>query len=118
MNRNIAFALVLSAAAVGNAFADDITIDPNTFVSSRSRAEVQAELAQYKQAGVNPWSMSYNPLRGFQSTKSRDQVTAEYLASRNEVAALNGEDSGAAFLARRAAPSATKLAGGAVVDAQ
>ena len=63
MNRKTAFAIVLAAVAAGNAFADDITVDRNAFVSSRTRAEVQAELAQYQQSGVNPWSIAYNPLR-------------------------------------------------------
>ena len=69
-SRNIATALVLAATAfAGTAFADDITIDNNAFVSSKSRAEVQAELAQY-------------------------------IASRDQVNALNGEDSGSTYLAQ------------------
>ena len=100
-SRNIATALVLAATAfAGTAFADDITIDNNAFVSSKSRAEVQAELAQYKQAGVNPWSIQYNPLKSFKSTASRADVTAQYIASRDQVNALNGEDSGSTYLAQ------------------
>jgi len=111
MNRNFAIAAIL-AAAVGNAFADDITVDGNAFVSGRNRAEVQAELAQYKQAGVNPWSIAYSPLRGFQSTRSRAEVVGEYLASRRAVTAMTAEDSGSAYLARtRAIPAVTTLAG-------
>lgn len=94
MNRNIAIAFFAAAAATGNAFADDITVDATPFVSSRSRAEVQAELAQYKRSGVNPWSIAYNPLRGFQSTRSRDQAAVEYVKARNEVAAMTSESSG------------------------
>ena len=79
----------------------------------RTRAEVQAELAQFKQAGVNPWSISYNKLAGFQSTRTRAQVQAEYVAERNQVAALNAEDSGSAYLAQAAASRkvGTTLAG-------
>jgi ABC-type tungstate transport system permease subunit len=64
MNRNIASAIVIALASVaaGNAMADDITIDTTPFTSTKSRAEVLADLAQYKQAGVNPWSTSYNPM--------------------------------------------------------
>ena len=103
MNRKIATALVLAAATVaGSAFADDITIAP-AFVPQATRAQVQAELAQYKQAGVNPWSTSYNPLKTFKSSTTREQVTAEYLASRDEVAALTSEDSGSFYLAQGAA---------------
>jgi len=32
--------------------------------------------------------------QGFQSTNTRAQVVGEYLASRNQVAAMTGEDSG------------------------
>lgn len=106
MNRKIASALVIAAAAAaGNAFADDITIDTTPFTSTKSRAEVRAELDQFQKSGVNPWSTRYNPLAKFQSTNSRAQVVAEYIASRNEVAAFNGEDSGSHYLAQH--PAAT-----------
>ena len=59
---------------------------------------VQAELAAYKSAGVNPWSISYNPLRDFRSTTTREAVTAEYLATREEAHALTSEDSGSEWL--------------------
>jgi len=114
MNRNIAIAILAAAAAAatGNAFADDITIDTTPFVSSRSRTEVQTELAQYKQSGVNPWSISYHQLRAFQGAKTREQVTGEYITARDRVAAFTGEDSGSAYLARsRAVVAGTTLAG-------
>jgi hypothetical protein len=112
MNRKTAFALVLAAASIGNAFADDITVDTSTFVSSRTRPEVQSELAQYRKSGVNPWSTAYNPLRSFQSTTTRTQVAGDYLVSRRQVAAMTGEDSGSGYLAfARALPAPTSLAG-------
>lgn len=115
MNRNIASILAITAAAfAGNALADDITIDTTPFTSTKSRAEVQAELAQYKRAGVNPWSTQYNPLKQFKSAKTREQVVADYVADRDEVAALNGEDSGSAYLAQdsgRPRDASTTLAG-------
>ena len=108
MNAKFALtALVLSAGFAGSAFAESPTVVTDSFSSSRSRAEVQAELAAYRQAGVNPWSTSYNPLRSFKSTASRDAVVGEYLASRNEVRALTGEDSGSQYLAQRSAPANT-----------
>jgi hypothetical protein len=97
MKFKIASALLIAAAA-GSALAETPTVVKEPFVSTRSRAEVQAELFAYKQAGVNPWSTSYNQLAGFKSKTSREQVVAEYLAARNEVAAINGEDSGSAYL--------------------
>ena len=111
MNRYAAALLAVSAAAFGGqalAESPNAVAEP-AFVSAKSRAEVQAELAQYKQSGVNPWATSYNPLRSFKSTASRDQVTAAYIAARDEVAAFTGEDSGAAYLAQggRVQPSTT-----------
>jgi hypothetical protein len=101
MNRKFALALVVAAAAAaGNAFADDITVDSTPFVSSASRAEVQDQLAQFKQSGANPWSNQYNPLAKFSSQLTRAEVVAEFIAARDEVAALTGEDSGSAYLAR------------------
>ena len=113
ISRNIATALVLAATAfAGTAFADDITIDNTQFVSSKSRAEVQAELTQFKQAGTSPWSIQYNPLAKFKSETSRTQVTAAYVADRDLVAAFNGEDSGSRVLAlRKAGNNGVHLAG-------
>ncbi len=101
MNRHIAIAIVSASAAVaGSAFAEDYDSHNPAFESSRTRAEVQAELAQFKQAGKSPWSISYNQLADFQSGKSRAQVVGEYIASRDRVSAFTGEDSGSSYLAR------------------
>ena len=97
--------LVLAAGFAGSAFAESPLIVQDTFSSSRPRAEVQAELAAYRQAGVNPWSTSYNPLRAFRSATTREAVVAEYMASRNEVHAFTGEDSGSQYLAQRHVPA-------------
>jgi hypothetical protein len=43
--------------------------------------------------------LRYNPLANFKSTQTRAEVTAAYIADRDEVTALTGEDSGSAFLA-------------------
>jgi hypothetical protein len=105
---------VLIAAAAGSAFAESPTVVKDDFVSTRTRAEVQAELHAYKQSGMNPWSTSYNQLTGFRSNLTRQQVMADYLAARDEVAAVNSEDSGSAYFAQavpqRTTPTAT-LAG-------
>ena len=98
MNRNkfaLAVALFIGTAAAGSAFADDIAIDSTPFTSTKSRAEVQAEL---RKPGANPWSTQYNPLATFKSSVTRAQVRAEYISARHEVAALNGEGSGSAYL--------------------
>ena len=109
MNRQLAIALVLAAA--GNAFADDITVDAAPFVSTATRAHVQAELQQFRQSGVNPWALDFNPVAQFRGNATRAQVTAAYIASRDAVAAFGGEDSGAAYLAREHATDAVRLAG-------
>jgi hypothetical protein len=112
MNRKIAsLALVAAAALSGQAFAETPTVVNEKFVSTKTRAEVQAELAAYKQTGVNTYSISYNPLKTFRSSVTRDQVTAQFLADRDDVAAVTGEDSGSFAQARHSVPvSGTKLA--------
>jgi aminoglycoside phosphotransferase len=114
MNARFALSALLLAASAASAFAESPLAAPEAaFTSSRSRAQVQAELFAYKQSGVNPWSISYNPLSTFRGTASRAAVVAEYLATRNEVRAFNGEDSGSAWLAQARLPGvpARTLAG-------
>ena len=91
---------VLFAAVAGSALAETPTVVSEPFVSTLSRAQVQAELFAYKQAGVNPWSMSYNQLSDFKSSLSRRQVVADFVAAREQVAAITGEDSGSAYFAQ------------------
>jgi hypothetical protein len=100
MNRNIAISLLVLAGA-SSAFADDITVDSTPFVSSASRAQVQSELQQSRQSGVNPWAQDYNQLAEFRSAKSRGEVAGEYIRSRGEAAAFVAEDSGSVMLGQR-----------------
>ena len=119
MNRYlIASVLAIAAASTSVAFADDITVEAHPFVGTLSRAEVQAQLQQYKASGVNPWSTSYNPLARFQSSRTRADVTAEYLQSRDEVAALNAEDSGSSWIAAQARRVAPPVLAGATLLAR
>lgn len=112
MNRKLAIAIVtVAAAAAGSAWAEDYNSYNPAAQSARSRADAQAELSQYKQAGANPWSNWYNPLRNFTSTANRAQVVGEYLAARDRVAAMTGEDSGSALLSRPAIRDVSTLAG-------
>ena len=122
MNRSSLALAILSVAAFA-AHADDG--DPSgQFAASAAagqatRAQVQAQLADYRKAGVNPWSTSYNPLASFKGEKTRAEVTGDYLASRNAVAAMTGEDSGSAYLASNKAVDATRqFAGQPVRNAQ
>ena len=113
MNRYLVSSLlaIAAAAVTTNALADDITIDPNPFVSTLSRAQVQAELKQFRAAGIDPWAQDYNPIAGFRGTESRAQVTADYLRSRDAVTAFTGEDSGSAYLSARIRTAAPVVAG-------
>jgi hypothetical protein len=105
MNRIHAIALAASLAAAGTSFADDITVDPNPFVSTASRAQVQEELRQYREAGINPWADEYNPLAQHRSSMTRAEVTAGFITSRDAVAAMSAEDSGSSYIARSHRPT-------------
>lgn len=95
--KNVLFA-VIAAALAGQSLAQDPAAWRNDFVSTMSPESVQAEFVAFKKAGVNPWSGTYDPLKYFTSTRSRDAVSADYAALRAEVAALTGEDSGSASM--------------------
>jgi hypothetical protein len=112
MNRTSAFVLAAAALATTASYAGDITVDTTPFVGTRTRAEVQAELAQFRQAGPNVWATSYNQLAQFQPQRSRSDVKAEFLASRAQVEALGAEDSGSNYLSRTrvARANATQVA--------
>jgi hypothetical protein len=109
----VAFAAVSGAVSAQTGLAGDISIETKPFVSTNSSAEVRDKLAAFKKSGVDPWARNYNPLAGFVSSKSRAEVTAEYLANRAAVAALNQEDSGSMYLSEVAATAnrAVRIAG-------
>jgi hypothetical protein len=114
-------ALAALSVAAFAAHADDA--DPAgqfaTTVSSQvTPAQVAAQYQDYRRAGVNPWSTSYNPLKSFQSQKTREQVEAEYIASRATVAAMTGEDSGSAYLAAHRSPTDLRQFAGQPANAQ
>lgn len=114
MNRNIALAIVLATASVGSAFAGEITPEPAPFVSTISRAQVQAELAQYRHDGIDTTSYEYNPLSQFKSSTTRAQASADYIANRDQVAALDAQARGAETVAHNVSVNrrdAMRLAG-------
>jgi hypothetical protein len=115
MTRTLIAALALVAAS--SAFAEGPLVENTPFTSTKTRAEVQAELQQYKASGVNPWDKAYDQLRGLQGAKTRAQVTAEFLQSRDATAAFTGEDSGAAFLSARMPHVAGPVLAGTPVNA-
>ena len=115
MNRHFASVLTFAvttaavacaaAMASSSAYADDITIDTTPFVSTRSRAEVKAELMsqpQFVTAAASEWTLQHNQQSPLMSGYTRQQASAEYKAARQEVSALTAEDSGSSYLARHA----------------
>jgi hypothetical protein len=111
MTRNLASALTIASTAAAafafaaiassNAYADDITIDNTPFVSTKTRAEVQAEVmgqAEQLRIANSEWS-TQSDHASLHSDLTRAQATADYVAARREVNAFNGEDSGSSYLA-------------------
>ena len=112
MNRKLASTLTITSTAAaifavaaiasGNAYADDITIDTTPFVSTKTRAEVRAEVmgqAEQLRIAHSEWSMQSNHAVLPSSSYTRAQAQAEYIAARDQVKALNAEDSGSSYFA-------------------
>ena len=111
MNKSLlslaAIALVSGAAFAGEA-------DPSgqfalQIAGQRTRAEVNAEAVNAVAAGKlrpsNPHASAYvQP--ALNTTTTRAQVVGEFLANRDEAAAMAGEDSGSAYIAKLGTPSA------------
>jgi hypothetical protein len=92
--------LAVAAIASGNAYADDITIDTTPFVSTKTRAEVRAEvLGQSMTSASSEWATQLNHVPQLDSGYTREQARAEYIAARDEVMARNAEDSGSSYFA-------------------
>jgi len=100
MNRKIAIALAVAAAAATSFAADDGMYEPSGFAPAKTRAQVITEMQDARQA-VNPYADEYNPVHHMRSERTRDEVTREYLPTRDAVSALGAEDSGSAYLARQ-----------------
>jgi hypothetical protein len=120
MNRNFASLLAtgfVTAAAIAaaalvsvNAYADDITIDAKPFVSTKSRADVRAELAGTTPLRANDeWTLQDNRPMQIKSAYTSEQAKADYKVSRQYVRALTGEDSGSFFIK---SPVGTNAMGG------
>ena len=105
MNRNVASSLCLSTAAVafaaaavmttGNAYADDITIETMPAVLSASRAVIKAEAL--KRPATDEWTLQQNQPPLLESGFTAAKAKADYIAARDEVRALNAEDSGSTY---------------------
>ncbi|HYD77201.1 hypothetical protein [Ramlibacter sp.] len=82
------------------------------FAGTRSRAEVQAETLSQPAAlssAANEWTLQANAPQERMSTITRAQATAAYIASRDQVRAMNSEDSGSSYFAQMPRQTGTTL---------
>lgn len=103
MNRNLPSAIATGAVTTVALLASAvITLTPAyadedpSFVSTRTRAEVTAEL-KTPYPGGNPWSSAYNMFQA-RSTATSAQIQGEYIANRDRANAFHAEDSGSALI--------------------
>ena len=66
-------------------------------------AKVQTDRVAHRKAGANRRSGEHEQIAKARLTRTRAELRNEYIASREQVAALTSEDSGSAYLARQAA---------------
>ena len=127
MNRYLLASLLAATAATANvAFAEGYGEgwDPQpTFHGTRTRAEVIADMKDARAQGLIPHGeaggYTISMAAPTASTTTRLAVRDEYIRSRAEVAAMDGEDSGSALLARaRVRPHAPTQVAGEAVAAQ
>jgi hypothetical protein len=104
----IAFSSSAAAATLaailmaGSALAETPTIDNTQFVSTKTRAEVQAELFSHRDqlsSSANEWVSQQNEAQNANGY-TRQQARAEYIASRDQIRAMNSEDGGSRSLAQ------------------
>jgi hypothetical protein len=74
-------------------------------------AKPKSEFVAQHKKGASPWSA--NQITPINFTRRRSEVRGEYIASREQVAALTSEDSGSAYLARLAARQRAARSNGA-----
>ncbi|MDB5900916.1 MAG: putative exported protein [Ramlibacter sp.] len=82
MNRTLLIVTIAASSCLGTAFADDITIEAQPFHSTRTRAEVRAELKEFRASGVDPWADNYTQSLQPQAGRTRAEVQAELKAHR------------------------------------
>jgi len=104
MNRKIALTIVLASIAAGSAFAETPATGGTIFKATMTRDQVRAELEQHRKAGVDTFADGYNQLDAFRSTLTRAEVRSDFMAARDMVSALNGEDGGSGYRPHRVLP--------------
>ena len=112
--RYLAFAAAAGIAATvmtGTARAEGPIQDIRPATGALTRAQVQAELMKHRgqlTSYASEWTQQQaEPML---SATTREQVRAAYIASRDEVRAMNAEDSGATYLARMPMRTAVMVA--------
>ena len=111
----VAIAAIAATASAGPAFADDITADNQTFVSTKTRADVKAEMLLARadgsmatwmaEAGSAPVTLAMS--RPASRSLTRDEVVADMRVNREASiasAAMLGEDSGSFYLSQLVQP--------------
>lgn len=103
MNRNTASSLCLGTAAAafaaaavmatGSAYADDITMETMPAVLSAPRAVIKAQALER----TDEWTLQHNQVPQLASGFTASKAKADYAAARDEVRALNAEDSGSTY---------------------
>lgn len=97
--------VTLAAMAPADAYADDISVDAAQITSSRTRADIRAELLSQPaivKMNADELALQQNYLPPIKSVATREAVNAEYKASRDSVNRLLGEDSGSSYLVKAA----------------
>lgn len=98
----VALATLASAIMAGNAMAEGPLVDSTPFVSSRTRADVRAELMRDRNmvtSAANEWTSQLNEPHQVASGYTREQARAEFIASREEVRAATAEHGGSGYFA-------------------
>lgn len=105
----VAAATVAAALMATSAYAEGPILQDTPFVSTRTRADVQAELmsqAEQVRTGSTEWAMQLNQPVQLHSGYTTEQAKSEYKAARDLVHAMNSEDSGSSYFASM--PARTK----------
>jgi hypothetical protein len=106
MNSKHLIAALIAVAPLTAALADEYYEGADRalqITSTVSRAEVAAQARSEHVAVIGEDSGSAAIAANFHGSKTRAQVTAEYLANRDESRALTGEDSGSEYIAHHSA---------------
>ena len=111
----LATAVLAAATMAGAARAEGPLEQPTAFTGTLTRAQVQGDLMQGRHL-VSSYASEWVSQRGEPQVASgytRAQARADYIASREEVRAMNAEHGGGGYFARRPArPVDTMYAGG------